>query len=85
MSIFGNSRNKVKIRTKKGRGPIEKVKVQLHISGILTVMAALGILGYIPEELHNPTAELVAVAISLGQAWVSYMKRPGPNDGPVEE
>lgn len=75
----GNS--KVVVKTKKGRQPVEKVKVQLHVTGILAVLAALGLLGYIPEELHNPTAELIAVAISALQALVSYLKRPGEDDG----
>lgn len=83
--MFSKNQTKIKVKTKKGRGPIRKVKAVIGVGAVLALLKALGVDQHVPEELMKPLAEFSAELVTLLLAAVAYFTRPSEDDGPEIE
>lgn len=84
--MFG--KNKVVIKTKKGRGPIRKLKVAIGVGALAMVIKPVlepfleGWLGAVPDGLVEQIAEVLLTSYDMIAVLVAaYMARPGQDDG----
>ncbi len=80
----------LKVKMKKGRGPIRKVRVAAYAGGIALVISPfvdpllVRFLGYVPEGIVNKIVETLMVNYELITALIAaYQARPDPDDEPV--